>query len=133
MTSPTPEYRYELPWPPSNNRYYRNLGDRVLISREGRRYGHHVQGIFWEKRYPAPMLIGRLALRVIAFPPNSRRRDLDNLWKALLDTLRKVGVYKDDDQIDKKAIERDRVVPEGKVIVYVQEIADAKCEDEENQ
>ena len=60
---------------------------------------------------------------VIAFPPDRRIRNLDNLWKALLDTLARVGVYEDDDQIADKRIKRDRVVPGGKVIVTIQEIA----------
>ena len=27
----------ELPWPPSVNHYYRHVGPRVLISRDGRK------------------------------------------------------------------------------------------------
>jgi crossover junction endodeoxyribonuclease RusA len=28
----------KLPWPPSDNHYYRHVGPKVLISRDGRAY-----------------------------------------------------------------------------------------------
>ena len=33
---------FELPWPPSVNHYYRHVGPRVLISRDGRKYRDNV-------------------------------------------------------------------------------------------
>ena len=35
---------FELPWPPSVNHYYRHVGHRVLISRDGRHYRENVAG-----------------------------------------------------------------------------------------
>jgi crossover junction endodeoxyribonuclease RusA len=35
-----------------------------------------------------------------AFPPDRRRRDLDNIQKPVLDALQHAGVYEDDSQID---------------------------------
>src|SRR5690606_9863874 len=43
---------------------------------------------------------GRIALFMDAFPPDRRRRDLDNIQKPVLDALQHAGVYEDDSQID---------------------------------
>ncbi len=44
-------------------------------------------------------LVGRLAVEVEVFPPDNRRRDVDNVIKALLDALQHGGAYLDDSQI----------------------------------
>jgi len=54
------------------------------------------------------------------FPPDRRRRDLDNLQKALLDALAHGGAYHDDSQIARLTIQRRHVVPAGKVRVRVE-------------
>jgi crossover junction endodeoxyribonuclease RusA len=38
-------------------------------------------------------------MRVLAYPPDHRRRDLDNLAKAILDALQHAGVYGNDCQV----------------------------------
>ena len=60
----------------------------------------------------------RIRMEVIAYPPDKRRRDLDNLGKSLLDSLQHAGLYQDDSQIDYLSFER---MPEflGKVVVYI--------------
>jgi crossover junction endodeoxyribonuclease RusA len=58
---------------------------------------------------------------IMAFPPDKRRRDIDNIEKALLDTLKGVA-YDDDFQIADKRITRGPVVAGGKVEVLVQAI-----------
>lgn len=60
----------------------------------------------------------RIRMEVVAYPPDKRRRDLDNLGKSLLDSLQHAGLYQDDSQIDYLSFER---MPEllGKVIVYI--------------
>jgi crossover junction endodeoxyribonuclease RusA len=110
---------FELPYPPSVNHYWRRVGCRTLISREGRRYRKDVVARLAAIR--AAPLFGRLHVQVEVFPPDSRRRDLDNLQKALLDALQCGGAYRDDSQIDHLEITRGCVVPDGKVIVTVSE------------
>ena len=41
---------FELPWPPSVNHYYRHVGPRVLISRDGRKYRERVVARFHTDR-----------------------------------------------------------------------------------
>jgi crossover junction endodeoxyribonuclease RusA len=54
-------------------------------------------------------------------PPDRRRRDLDNILKALLDALQYGGAYQDDSQIDSLQVVRSKSVPGGKVMVLVSE------------
>ena len=63
----------------------------------------------------------RLSLMIEAFPPDKRRRDLDNLIKAIQDSLQYAGVYEDDSQIDYLTIKRS-ILRENKIIVTVTEI-----------
>jgi len=108
----------ELPYPPSANHYYRRVGPRTLISREGRAYRERVARILTVLGI-RPMH-GPIVMQVAVFPPDRRRRDLDNLQKSLWDSLQKGGAYLDDSQIVKFTVERREVVPGGKVIVQIE-------------
>lgn len=114
--------KISLPWPPSTNHYWRHptrgkLADRHLISAEGRTYRETVaqeilaQGVVRQ--------VGRLALKVDVFPPDARRRDLDNLFKSLLDSLQHAGVVEDDNQFDALAIQRQPVVKGGRIQLQI--------------
>jgi crossover junction endodeoxyribonuclease RusA len=50
-----------------------------------------------------------------AFPPDRRRRDLDNLLKALLDSIEHAGVYEDDSQIDLLVARRREPLAPGRI------------------
>ena len=109
--------RVELPYPPSVNHYYRRVGPRTLISREGRRFRKDVAAILAAIGFRP--ITGDLEVRVIVHPPDRRRRDVDNVQKALLDALEHAGVYRDDSQIVKLAIEKRDAVPGGRTIVEI--------------
>ena len=114
-----------LPLPPTLNTYYRHVGPRVLISREGRRFRETVAGILAAQGV-RPMA-GRLALTVLVRPPDRRRRDLDNVQKALLDALEKGGAYGDDSQIDLLLTRRRDVVPGGRLTVQILDMPLRRC------
>ena len=107
----------ELPYPPSVNHYYRHVGPRTLISREGRRYRERVTADL--KALGIESFSGALILRVEVYPPDRRRRDIDNVQKALLDALQHGGAYQDDSQIAKLIVERHEPVSGGRVIVRI--------------
>jgi Holliday junction resolvase RusA-like endonuclease len=105
----------ELPYPPSVNHYWRRVGARTLISRGGRAFRAAVCSIL-AARGVQP-ITGPLEMVIDVFPPDRRRRDIDNLQKALLDALAHGGAYHDDSQIARLTVQRRHVVPEGKVQV----------------
>ena len=114
-----------LPWPPSANRLWRSVRGRNILSREGREYRAEAlrqlagQGGPARLRWP---LTGRLRVRIEAFPPDRRRRDLSNLLKASEDLLTHGGVWLDDSQIDELTIVRREVTPGGRLVVTVEEL-----------
>ena len=107
---------FELPWPPSVNHYYRHVGHRVLISSEGRAYRQRVCSMMLCGN--GSMLEGPIEMTIDAYPPDRRRRDLDNILKCILDSLQHAQVYRDDSQIkdlDCHMLEPDRTG--GKVVI----------------
>lgn len=101
--------RLEMPFPPSVNTYWRHpntgkLAGRHLISEKGRIYRKNVYLLL------APLklkkLDGPLSVKILASMPDKRRRDLDNILKACLDSLTYAGVWEDDYQIDELSIKR---------------------------
>jgi crossover junction endodeoxyribonuclease RusA len=107
----------ELPYPPSLNHYYRTWQGRTLISRAGRAFREQVCAILaaWGVR----RMCGRLAVTITVYPPDNRRRDLDNALKALLDALQHGGAYRDDSQIVRLEMEKREAVGSGKVHVHI--------------
>ncbi|MCC7350196.1 MAG: RusA family crossover junction endodeoxyribonuclease [Phycisphaerales bacterium] len=117
-----------LPYPPSVNHYWRNFRGRTLISREGRMFRTNVCALLAGGSGPRkPPSGGRIALAMDAFPPDRRRRDLDNLQKPVLDALEHAGVYEDDSQIDLLITRRRKVVPEGRLLVDVVDLPLRRC------
>ena len=112
----------ELPFPPSVNHYYRRVGPRTLISREGRRFRERVCAVL--ARLGIGGLEGPLHLEIEVYPPDQQRRDIDNVQKALLDALQHGGLYADDSQIKKLNIEMRGPVRGGRTLVRLEEIAD---------
>ncbi|MBP7748461.1 MAG: RusA family crossover junction endodeoxyribonuclease [Phycisphaerae bacterium] len=111
----------ELPWPPSVNHYYRRVGPRTLISRAGREFRRRVARILAARRLSPAQ--GRLAVTVEVYPPDRRRRDIDNLLKAVLDACQHGGAFPDDSRIVWLLIHRTQVVRGGRVIVTIRDLA----------
>jgi Holliday junction resolvase RusA-like endonuclease len=110
-------FEVELPYPPSINHYWRRVGSRTLISREGRRFRLRVMAILSALRVEA--LSGPLSVEVEIHPPDHRRRDIDNVQKALLDALQHGGAYRDDSQVVRLAIVKREPVEGGKTLVRI--------------
>lgn len=108
---------FVLPWPPSINHYWRHVGARTLISREGRRFRERVIAILAAQGVRP--LSGKLFVQIDAFPPDNRRRDLDNVLKSLLDALQHGGAYVDDSQIVRLSIDKCESVAGGKTLVHI--------------
>ena len=115
--------RIVLPWPPSINHYWRNYRGRTVISQDGRLYRQTVAYRILEQGIPRENLNCRLQVSIDAYPPDKRRRDLDNIQKALLDAIVAADVIEDDSLIDALSIQRHEAKDEGEVIVRIQPYA----------
>ena len=115
------ELALALPWPPSANMLWRSpnrgpLRGRHLLSPAARRYKDNTRAILDALNLdPIP---GRVAVALVAHPPDRRRRDLDNLVKIVLDSL-KGAAFGDDHLIDRISIERGDVEPGGLIRVRI--------------
>ncbi|MBU3554842.1 RusA family crossover junction endodeoxyribonuclease [Polynucleobacter sp. UB-Piko-W3] len=94
-----------LPFPPSGNHMYKHT-----------RQGHHYLTPIAREYYKSVALIvhrhcGSLELATplevtcTLFPPDKRRRDLDNAWKVVGDALTKCGFWMDDKWIRKLTLQ----------------------------
>jgi crossover junction endodeoxyribonuclease RusA len=116
-----------LPHPPTTNKYWRHVGSKVLLSSAGRQFRQRVVTILSILGFK-PMR-GPLAVTIDVFPPDRRRRDIDNITKALLDALQHGGAYIDDSQIVELHIRKQTVeAPDGKVLVTIQPVEDHRDE-----
>lgn len=85
-----------LPYPPSANRLWRNVGGKTLKSQAYRHWLTRAAQAIWEQR-PAPVA-GIYRLMIIAIRPDRRARDIDNLIKPISDALAAGGVVTNDSQ-----------------------------------
>jgi len=111
---------FELPFPPSVNSMYRAFrrGNicTTIMSKKGREYVEDVRDCV---QVSVPLTV-RLEVRIELYPPDNRRRDIDNYAKSVLDSLTKSGVWEDDSQIDKLTIIR--CANENKCLIFINEI-----------
>ena len=110
--------RFVLPFPPSVNRYYRHVGYRTLLSREGRAYRESVCALL-AGRVGQP-LSDPLEVQLDLYPPDRRRRDWDNFQKGIWDALQHAGVYHDDSQVKRAIVEMHEPDKDARAEVKVQ-------------
>ena len=114
-----------LPFPPSVNTYWRApnkglLAGRHLISAAGRKYQSAACAAIIEqlRRLPKPTT-APAAVEILLFPPDARRRDIDNYNKALFDALTHAGIWEDDSQVKRMLVEWGPKVPGGRVEISI--------------
>ncbi len=70
-------------------------------------------------------MCGDLMVEIIIYPPDKRKRDMDNIKKALFDALQHAGLYKDDYQIcDDHTVRINKVVKGGLIDFRIQRARD---------
>jgi len=94
-------FKATIPYPPSVNTYWRFVTNhfkapRVLLSEKGRAYKAMVA---MHINRPTVPLKGELFMSIVCYPPDRRRRDMDNVLKGCFDALQYAGIYEDDSQI----------------------------------
>jgi crossover junction endodeoxyribonuclease RusA len=106
-----------LPWPPSVNHYWGQVGNRRFIGKKGKEFRQSVlQSCLDMGVVP---LEGRLAVHVSLNPPDRRKRDIDNILKALLDACEHAGCYASDSQIDELHVIRQTNIQGGSCSILV--------------
>ena len=109
-----------LPYPPSVNHYWGQLGSRKFLGKKGKEFREAVIIAVYNAKQRG--LAGRLHMEVYLYPPDKRKRDIDNVLKPLLDAMEHAGCYENDSQIDKLCITRREVMPQGLCHVEVKVI-----------
>jgi crossover junction endodeoxyribonuclease RusA len=107
----------ELPYPPSVNHYWGQAGNHRFIGKKGKEFRAQVMDAVNEAGFSA--LEGRLAVHIALFPPDKRKRDVDNVLKSLLDACEHAGCYENDSQIDELHITRRDVVKGGACTIII--------------
>ncbi|EQA1140096.1 TPA: RusA family crossover junction endodeoxyribonuclease [Escherichia coli] len=114
-----------LPFPPSVNTYWRApnsgpLKGRHLISAKGRAFQSSACASIIEQLRCLPKPSSAPAsVEIVLYPPDARRRDIDNYNKALFDALTHAGVWEDDSQVKRMLVEWGPQVPGGKVEITI--------------
>ena len=91
---------FRLDMPPSVNHYWeRSRNGRLHLGKRAKDYRRSVFLALREQLGIIKPKEGQLHLTVIIYPPNNRRRDIDNILKPLLDALEHANLYADDSQI----------------------------------
>lgn len=130
------ELEIALPFPPSVNHYWRHTRQgKHYISDKGKRFRElALLACFAELPFD-----GLVSVEVKVYLPDRRDRDLDNLWKVIMDSLTHAQILKDDSWkcVVKESIEAvgevrinekgetefiPEIVKDGRVVVTIKEL-----------
>ena len=86
--------KLELPWPPTINHYWGRRGNWVYLKQAGKDFRELAM---WKIKETKVDMIDTLAVVTLQlYPPDRRKRDTDNVLKALFDALQHGGAISDD-------------------------------------
>lgn len=111
--------RFELPYPPSINHYYLRTSTGVIIGAKGNKYRRDVGFILHQHKKACGDK--KIAVTINLFPPDKRKRDIDNILKCLLDSMEHANIYENDNQIDMLTVIRRNQIQNGAVHVWIRE------------
>ncbi len=97
-------YKFEMPWPPSINGYWRTFRNRQIISKRGREYRASAINRLKELHLDGENRSERLSVSLVLNPPTLRKYDVDNFNKALFDALTHGEFWLDDEQVDRLVV-----------------------------
>jgi len=109
-----------LPYPPSINNYWSH--GRTHLKAVGKNYRKKVISLCGNSN----PIEGALKVVIEMYPPDNRRRDIDNILKALLDALEHAKVYENDYQISDLHIRRCDVVKGGEIQISIEMVENDK-------
>ena len=113
-------FTLELEYPPSFNKQFCYRRGGPVLSKDARAYRRTVRRqLMLAKIKP---MMGKLAVQIEIFPPDTRRRDADNVQKPVLDALQQAGAFWDDSQVVWLLTIKSEPVADGKAVVSIQEV-----------
>lgn len=111
-------------YPPSVNNYYVRTQRGMYISEKGRKFRDALMEDCHNQLNGMDKISGKVRVDVIAWSPDKRKRDLDNLVKPIQDALTHAGIWVDDCQVDQLCVYRGNVVsPNGALYIRISEAA----------
>lgn len=129
------ELKLTLPWPPSVN-HYKTIG-RTVKTKSGKMYqqrinsketiGYYYQVYMISKQtipieWPKFDDTATFSVNLYVYPPDERKRDIDNILKVLLDSLVHAQIITDDSKINRLYVEKCSSISQGQVLVTIQEL-----------
>lgn len=114
-----------LPYPPSANRMYRTFRGRTTLTQAVRDYRRQVAEVWFQSRIKGQRGFdtGELALRIRAYRPDKRRRDVDNILKVLCDALQHAGVIGNDSQFREIVVSFEETKPGGELRIEIRRLS----------
>jgi crossover junction endodeoxyribonuclease RusA len=108
----------ELPYPPTINHAYMTIkSGKRLLKPEFIEFKYMVRTLVANGKQLRGLPMPPLQLFIEVYPPDKRKRDLDNIIKVLQDAIFD-GLHLDDSMVTTLAVTRKTVIKQGKVIVY---------------
>lgn len=116
-----------LPFPPTVNTVWRSVNGRTIMSKRGREYRKEARAAIANQLGNTGVVTtgDRLSVEVLLYPPDKRKRDIDNYNKALLDAITHTGrIWQDDSQIDALTVKRRSTAKGGYCVVNISEVSE---------
>lgn len=107
-----------LPYPHglSINHYYKRCKSVVILDKKVKNYREEIYyKTIYEPRFGKELV----EVCINMHPPDNRKRDIDNILKAILDALQYSGIYDDDNQIISLSVKKLHVVENGLLEVRI--------------
>ena len=88
-----------LPYPLTVNHYWGRSCAKTFLTKKARIYREHT--VYAVQKLLKKKFDKDVVLEMTLFPPDRRKRDIDNTFKSLLDALTHAKVWNDDSQVKK--------------------------------
>lgn len=116
-----------LPFPPTVNHYWKHRHTKTrtitYITEAGKKFRRDAILLIKKQRANKHYDV-RMRAIIELYPPDKRKRDLDNYNKGVLDALTHAGVIVDDSIIDELIIKRCKKVDGGETVVKLEPISE---------